>query len=355
MAEPIIEISGVKKSFTVGAQVVPVLKGVSANINMGDFVIIVGPSGCGKSTLLHIILGLEQPSEGTIVFLGENIYNNTTEDYRSDFRKKHIGMVYQQPNWVKSMTVAENVAFPMFLLGMEVEGALTRAKELLTQLRMGDWANYMPSELSGGQQQRVSLARALANNPEIIIADEPTGNLDYQTGQEVMQMLQELNTKQQKTVVMVTHDLEYLKYANTAIKIFDGEIDTIYTGDEINELFNNSKQKRGVGQGISVQTRTSPEAKDSSKTAPEPQTQTTSEPGQNNESTPPHQAEPTPTQPDDPVAASTINPAVKTQPEVSAHLPKTHPDRKPKHPNRELLKTPRQPKPPKTFTMKTTL
>lgn len=246
MPSAIIEVSNIEKSFEVGSQVVPVLRGVTAKIEMGDFVIIVGPSGCGKSTLLHIILGLEEPSSGTVVFLGENIYNNTTEDYRSDFRKKHIGMVYQQPNWVKSMTVAENVSFPMLLLGMDKESSRARAIELLNKLRMGDWADYMPTELSGGQQQRVSLARALANNPEIIIADEPTGNLDYQTGQEVMQLLQELNTKEKKTVVMVTHDLEYLKYANSAIKIFDGKIDAIYSGSDIGDLQKNSKQKRGV-------------------------------------------------------------------------------------------------------------
>ncbi len=247
MSQAIIEVSNIEKSFTVGEQIVPVLRGVTAKIAMGDFVIIVGPSGCGKSTLLNIILGLEEPSTGTVVFLGENIYNNTTEDYRSDFRKKHIGMVYQQPNWIKSMTVAENVAFPMMLLGMDNETSRARAIELLAKLKMSEWADYMPTELSGGQQQRASLARALSNNPEIIIADEPTGNLDYQTGQDVMQLLKDLNTDEKKTVVMVTHDLEYLKYANSAIKIFDGKIDAIYSGTDIADLQNSSKQKRGVG------------------------------------------------------------------------------------------------------------
>lgn len=248
MSSAIIEVVGVKKSFLVGTQTVEVLRGVSAQIHMGDFVIIVGPSGCGKSTLLHVILGLEEPSEGSVVFLGEKIYDNTTEDYRSDFRKKHIGMVYQQPNWVKSMTVAENVAFPMLLLGMDKETARTRALELLGKLKMTEWADYMPTELSGGQQQRVSLARALSNNPEIIIADEPTGNLDYQTGQEVMLMLQDLNKNEQKTVVMVTHDLEYLKYANSAIKILDGQIDEIFDDSQIHELLSSSQgqQKRGA-------------------------------------------------------------------------------------------------------------
>ncbi len=256
-ASAIIEVVDVKKTFMVGSQTVQVLRGVSAQIQMGDFVIIVGPSGCGKSTLLHVILGLEEPSEGSVVFLGEKIYNNTSEDYRSDFRKKHIGMVYQQPNWIKSMTVAENVAFPMLLLGMDKDSARTRALELLGKLKMTEWADYMPTELSGGQQQRVSLARALSNNPEIIIADEPTGNLDYQTGQEVMLMLQDLNKNEQKTVVMVTHDLEYLKYANSAIKILDGQIDAVFDSSQIHELLSTtqSQQKRGsqsIGLALQV-------------------------------------------------------------------------------------------------------
>lgn len=247
MSSAIIEVTNVEKSFTVGSQLVQVLHQITVEITMGDFVIIVGPSGCGKSTLLHIILGLEQPTAGDVTFLGEKIYNNTTEDYRSDFRKKHIGMVYQQSNWVKSMTVAENVAFPMLLLGMDKVAARERSFELLTKLKMQEWGDYMPSELSGGQQQRVSMARALANNPEIIIADEPTGNLDYQTGQEVMQLLRDLNTKEKKTVVMVTHDLEYLKYANRAIKIFDGRVEATYTENQINDLIGSSQNKRGVG------------------------------------------------------------------------------------------------------------
>ncbi len=228
MSSAIIEVTDVKKAFLVGTQTVEILHGVTASINMGDFVIIVGPSGCGKSTLLHIILGLEKPTEGEVLFLQERIYNDTTEDYRSDFRKKHIGMVYQQPNWVKSMTVAENVGFPMLLLGMEREAARERALMLLDKLKMREWADYMPTELSGGQQQRVSLARALSNNPEIIIADEPTGNLDFQTGQEVMLMLQDLNQTEKKTIVMVTHDLEYLKYANSAIKMLFYSLNVAY-------------------------------------------------------------------------------------------------------------------------------
>lgn len=242
----IIEVTGVTKTFTIGAQEIHVLKGVEFAIQTGEFTIILGPSGCGKSTLLHIILGLETPTTGSIVFLGENIYANTDEDYRSNFRKKHIGMIYQQPNWIKSMNVVENVAFPLMLLGMEKNQAVDRSLELLQQVNLADWAKYRPTELSGGQQQRIALARCLANNPEIIIADEPTGNLDYQAGQDVMQLLSDLNTQHGKTVIMVTHDLEYLKFARKAIRMLDGLVTNIYDETTIATLLSEVHLKRGV-------------------------------------------------------------------------------------------------------------
>lgn len=248
----LVEVKEIAKTFVVGGQEIPVLRGITFSIEQGDFCILVGPSGCGKSTLLHTILGLEQPTSGEIIFLGENIYHNTDEDYRSNFRKKHIGMIYQQPNWIKSMNVVENVAFPLILLGMEKEMASKRAMELLTEVNLASWANYMPTELSGGQQQRIALARGLANNPEIIIADEPTGNLDFQAGQNVMQLLSDLNVKQGKTVIMVTHDLEYLRYARKAVRLLDGKVLQIYTEETIHQLVSEVKTKRGVGSSASL-------------------------------------------------------------------------------------------------------
>ncbi len=242
----IISVSEITKTFTVGPQEIHVLKGIDFSIQTGEFTIILGPSGCGKSTLLHIILGLETPSTGSVVFLGENIYANTDEDYRSNFRKKHIGMIYQQPNWIKSMNVVENVAFPLLLLGMEKNQAVQRGLELLQQVNLADWAHYKPTELSGGQQQRIALARCLANNPEIIIADEPTGNLDYQAGQDVMQLLSDLNTQHGKTVIMVTHDLEYLRFARKAIRMLDGNVTNIYDKESIVDLLSEVHLKRGV-------------------------------------------------------------------------------------------------------------
>lgn len=243
---PILKIEHVCKSFKVGIQEVPVLKDISFEINRGDFVILFGPSGSGKSTLLHTLLGLEPPTTGNVYFLGKDMYTNTTEDDRSDLRKKHVGMVYQQPNWVKSLTVVENVAFPMTLLGFDRSDSVKSAWRSLGSMGMTNWVSYYPTELSGGQQQRVALARALVTNPELIIADEPTGNLDYEAGQNLMKLLVDLNG-QGKTIAMVTHDLEYMSYAKTAVQFLDGKIVGVYNDDQKKELTSVIKTKRGTG------------------------------------------------------------------------------------------------------------
>jgi len=232
MKDIIIKIHDLSKSFLVGNQKVPVLKGINFEIKADDFLIIFGPSGCGKSTLLHTILGLEDPSSGYISYMGKDIYEKamerpTSEDERSDFRKENIGMVYQQANWIKSLNVLENVAFPLMLIGIKKEEREKKAREILTDVGMINWANYLPMQLSSGQQQKVSLGRALISNPRIIIADEPTGNLDFDSGQELMKLLTKLNKEMKKTIVMVTHDLEYLKFAKTTVKMFDGKITEI--------------------------------------------------------------------------------------------------------------------------------
>ena len=247
MNDVIISVSDISKHFRVGMQDVQILKKISFKIKTGDFCIIFGPSGCGKSTLLHTILGLEAPSEGVVTFLSQNMYQNTSEDDRSEFRKVHIGMVYQQPNWIKSLTVLENIAFPLLLLGEERKQTLEKAKIILRTLEMTDWAGYNPTELSSGQQQRTALARALVTNPEVIIADEPTGNLDYESGQGLMQLITNLNKTENKTVVMVTHDLEYLKFAKTAIRMFNGEVVGEYEEKDKHKLLNEIKSKRGNG------------------------------------------------------------------------------------------------------------
>lgn len=246
-----IRVKEVKKTFHVGIQDIEVLKGITFNVEKGDFVIIIGPSGCGKSTLLHTILGLEGPSSGIVEILGENLYDNHDEDYRSEFRKKHIGMIYQQPNWIKSLTVVENVSFPLSLLGVRKDLALVKAWEALAQIGMKNWSNHGPTELSSGQQQKVALARALITDAQIIVADEPTGNLDYTSGQDLMNLMVELN-KKGKTIVMVTHDLEYLKYSKTAVRMLDGKVEGIYRGEEKAVLESNVKLKRVENEDAKV-------------------------------------------------------------------------------------------------------
>lgn len=240
----IISVENLNKSFHVGTQDILVLKHITFEVKRGDFTIIFGPSGCGKSTLLHTLLGLEPPTSGKVFLLNQNLYDATTEDDRTDFRKLHVGMVYQQPNWIKSLDVVNNVAFPLSLLGIDSKRRVDQATELLKLVDMDNWAHYHPAELSSGQQQRIALARALITDPELIIADEPTGNLDFESGQDLMKLLQKLNQDRDKTVIMVTHDLNYLSFAKTIIHMFDGQIDETYTAKDHARLLTKINSKR---------------------------------------------------------------------------------------------------------------
>jgi len=220
--ETILELNGVYKSFNIGNNELEIIKGVSFKVKKGDFIIIFGPSGCGKSTILNILLGLEPPTKGKVEFLNKDLYK-MSEDERAQLRKQEVGTIYQQSNWVKSLTVMENVAFPLMLQGFDEEKRNELSKETLSLVEMAQAVNQVPTELSAGQQQRVSLARALITKPSLLVADEPTGNLDSKASQEIMNLFKDFNQRGD-TVVMVTHDLEYLKYASRAIQIADGEI-----------------------------------------------------------------------------------------------------------------------------------
>ena len=241
-----VEITHLRKSFSVGIQEVPVLKDISFTIARGDFTVIFGPSGCGKSTLLHSLLGLETPTSGDVSVFGTPLYHSLTEDQMSDFRKKHIGVVYQSPNWISALTVLENVEIPLLLLGQDSSDGLSKATGLLDSLQMANWANYLPTELSSGQQQKVALARSLITNPDLIVADEPTGNLDFASGRELMELLAKING-QGKTIIMVTHDLEFTAYAKTVIEMLDGKIVRTYQGKERKMLLTRPRMKRGIG------------------------------------------------------------------------------------------------------------
>lgn len=220
--KPLIEIRGIKKSFPTSAGVVEVLKGISAKIYPGEFTIIFGPSGCGKSTLLHCCLGLEPPTEGTITIDNQDFYS-LDEDGRAIFRRHKVGMIYQQPLWIGSLNVIDNIAFPLHLLDMPKDQIDQKAMQSLALVGLEKWSHYKPTELSSGQQQKISLARSLMIDPLIIVADEPTGNLDTQSGQELLDTFIKL-TSEGKTIIMVTHDLEYLKYATHIIHMVDGTI-----------------------------------------------------------------------------------------------------------------------------------
>ena len=242
---PVMSVEHVNKNYQVVTQEVQVLKDVSTQIHGGDFFVIFGPSGSGKSTLLHTLLGLEKPTAGKVMLL-EKDFAQMSQDEAAEFRKTRVGMVYQQPYWIKSLTVLENVAFPLFLLGQMPSEAFGKSLEMLKIVGMEDWQNYSPTELSSGQQQRVSLARALINDPVILVADEPTGNLDTQSGEELMQLLSNLNKQDGRTIVMVTHDLEYLKYATRMIRVVDGKIENEYNQAEVSKLFKEMAGKRGA-------------------------------------------------------------------------------------------------------------
>lgn len=218
----IIETVNLKKSFAMRDSEINVLKGINVKVNEGEFVVIFGPSGCGKSTFLHCILGLEAPTTGEVKVENKNFYD-MTDDERALYRRHRVGMVYQQPLWISALSIIENVSFPLHLLDLDEKEILSRAHRNLELVGMDKWADYMPNELSGGQQQKVSLARALSIDPVMIVADEPTGNLDTVSGRELLDTFLKL-VDLGKTIVMVTHDLEYLKYATKIYHMIDGEV-----------------------------------------------------------------------------------------------------------------------------------
>lgn len=247
----LIETHDLKKSFTVGTGPVEVLKGISITIKTGEFVIIFGPSGCGKSTLLHTLLGLEVPTAGKILADGKDFYS-MTEDERALYRRHNVGMIYQQALWVGSFNVIENVGFPLHLLDKDPEEVATKSMAALEKVGLGQWAQYTPTELSSGQQQKISLARSLMTDPQIIVADEPTGNLDTVSGRELIETFSAL-VKQGKTIIMVTHDLEYLKYGTKIFHMIDGLVVEEYSPNNKIKLkkFLGKKEIKGSNVGDS--------------------------------------------------------------------------------------------------------
>ena len=218
----LIKLENVHKIYKLEGIDVPAVNGISLSINKGDFVALTGPSGSGKSTAMNLVGCLDLASKGEI-YLGENNIKHLSESYLAQIRGKQIGFIFQTFNLVPSLTALENVALPMIFQGVPRNARLKRAMELLEQVGLRDRMKHLPNQLSGGQIQRVAIARALINDPEIILADEPTGNLDTKTGDEIMRLLSDLNRKG-KTIILVTHNPDLTKLANKVIRLKDGKL-----------------------------------------------------------------------------------------------------------------------------------
>ena len=218
----IIELNRVWKTYLLGGSPVNALQGINLAIQENSFVVIVGPSGSGKSTLMNLVGCLDLPSAGTVKLVDKDI-SKMQDNELAMLRGKKIGFVFQKFNLIPNLTATQNVVLPMIFQGVSSSERLKRAEELLTFVGLGRRLDHKPNQLSGGEQQRVAIARSLSNNPEVILADEPTGNLDSATGKKIMTLFKELHDKG-KTIIFVTHDQELTKYAQKIVKIRDGKV-----------------------------------------------------------------------------------------------------------------------------------
>ncbi len=228
--EMALQLRGVRKTFEAENAPVRALRGIDLDVGKGEFVALTGPSGCGKSTLLNLAAGLELADEGTIFVAGEEV-TGQSEDELARMRRRHIGIVFQFFNLLEGVTVLENVALAAIIAGRKRRAAETRARDLLDLLGLGDKAGAVPGVLSGGQRQRLAIARALANEPTLVLADEPTGALDSDGGQEVIELLRRLHTGGQ-TILLVTHDNAVADAAERIVRMLDGRISVSTAADQ---------------------------------------------------------------------------------------------------------------------------
>jgi putative ABC transport system ATP-binding protein len=223
MAEPVIELKNVWKIYDMDKVKVTALEDVSLKIYKGDFICIIGPSGSGKSTLMHIMGTLDRPTKGKMLLNSKDV-SKYDDNELARVRGKEIGFVFQQFNLIPTLTASENVELPMIFQNISIAERRARSKDLLTQVGLGHRLDHLPNEMSGGERQRVAIARALANDPLVVFADEPTGNLDSRTGKEIMMLLSHLSEEHGKTLVIVTHDSELAEGIDKKVKIRDGKI-----------------------------------------------------------------------------------------------------------------------------------
>ena len=227
MANPLIKITNIKRDFVLGNEIVYVLKGIDLEINKGEYVALMGPSGSGKSTLMNLLGCLDTPTSGNYILNGKDV-SQMKDDELAEIRNKEIGFVFQTFNLLPRTTALDNVALPMIYAGFSKSDRNKRATEVLKQVNLADRMDHQPNQLSGGQRQRVAIARALVNKPSIILADEPTGNLDSKTSVEIMNLFNEIHANG-NTVILVTHEEDIAAYAHRIIRLRDGiiESDTI--------------------------------------------------------------------------------------------------------------------------------
>jgi len=229
---PVLKATNLTKEFKLGAVDVTALEGVNLEIYSGEFIIFFGPSGCGKSTLMSMLAGLQPPSKGKILVRGEDL-GAMDDNQLAKYRRTKIGMVFQSFNLISSMNIVENIALPLTFDRISRSRRMGRAENLLEVVGMADYKSHTPSELSGGQQQRIALARSLVTNPWIILADEPTGNLDSKSANDVMRLLIKLSRKSKRTVILITHNPDYLIYADRIFYVKDGKIDRVEVNSDV--------------------------------------------------------------------------------------------------------------------------
>ena len=231
MSEPLIELRGVTKTYGSGAAEFQALKGVDMVVGRGDFVAVMGASGSGKSTTMNIIGCLDVPTSGSYAFKGLRV-EQFDQDQRALMRRRYLGFVFQGFNLLSRTTALENVELPLLYRREPLKVRHERAMRALEQVGLADWHDHTPAELSGGQQQRVAIARAIVTEPELLLADEPTGNLDSQRSVEIMELLTQLNRERGITVVMVTHEQDVAAFARRRIHFRDGQVDSVETAEE---------------------------------------------------------------------------------------------------------------------------
>lgn len=223
--QAIVQLKEARKVYQMGMQEVNALAGVTISFKKGSFWAIMGPSGSGKSTMMNILGCLDRLTSGQYYIEGQDV-SQLDDDSLSELRLKHLGFIFQSFNLIPQLSVQRNIELPLYYLGWDAEQSASRARELADEVGLGDRLSHRPTELSGGQMQRVAIARALANDPQVIFADEPTGNLDSITGEQIMEVLKNLN-QQGKTIIMVTHEPNIAMYADSRLHMIDGVVDRI--------------------------------------------------------------------------------------------------------------------------------